>query len=550
MAFINKKLIHFNTEANAQQHRYANNAANTTFASLTGQRAPLEYQDGDIKFQSIVYIKDTQKIWTHGKLYFCKDLSANGTQIRWNLEPTNTNTSGYIEAVNKKTVIYNTTSSDVEELTDEYTPEKFIVNVREGDGIFFIDRSQRFIVTSKNTESSIYGIGFKDNDLKFCYLQYTNNILNYYIYTWSNALISDLASDVSTLKTDMTALKSSKLLKVINTSTGTLGYQENGKSYTLSKVLSDNNYTTTDKNKVANAITSIPPYLSSLNNINLLKCETPSSGVVTMQKNGTTSTFTPTRYLSQNDYISEDKELVDLLKTMNDLSYIRSVWTISSNGTQVTKNGSTINLTEFRPEIGDIIISFQTIGTYYMKYMVIQRTQDGSQFRMLMGDAAQTAAGTTSQELIITNVTVSSTKVTFSPIVTRFIMYTETGLNNKVDTRSKTVADASADLVARVEWDITETVPKKYLTRNNARNSSTTNEITTTWEDYNRYAQIGDGVWVNSQYYIITSTGGTGTKLGLAFTGNNLKAFRSTAASPYTSKPTMTYKILPMNDQT
>lgn len=82
MAVINKKLIHFNTKSQADTAYYESginskiyflpNNKDTAFSQL------LESQLGTklgIKWTSIVFIKDTQQIWTHGQYYDCTDYS-------------------------------------------------------------------------------------------------------------------------------------------------------------------------------------------------------------------------------------------------------------------------------------------------------------------------------------------------------------------------------------------------------------------------------------------------------------------------------------------
>lgn len=64
---INKKLIHFNLKSVFNSKKLSANAENTQYqiggVGTTYDGAP------DINYQSIVYIKDTQEIWTHGQLY-------------------------------------------------------------------------------------------------------------------------------------------------------------------------------------------------------------------------------------------------------------------------------------------------------------------------------------------------------------------------------------------------------------------------------------------------------------------------------------------------
>ena len=64
---INKKLIHFKTFENFNSHKLSANEENTKYTL----GADGEVLDGtpDILYQSIVWIKDAQKQWTHGQLY-------------------------------------------------------------------------------------------------------------------------------------------------------------------------------------------------------------------------------------------------------------------------------------------------------------------------------------------------------------------------------------------------------------------------------------------------------------------------------------------------
>lgn len=55
---INKKLIHFNTYANFSTYKLAANEANTQYT--TGISGELTSGTPDIKYQSIIFIKDTK----------------------------------------------------------------------------------------------------------------------------------------------------------------------------------------------------------------------------------------------------------------------------------------------------------------------------------------------------------------------------------------------------------------------------------------------------------------------------------------------------------
>lgn len=64
---INKKLIHFNTYTNFNSQKLSANIQNTQYTSgVDGE--PVD-GNPDILYQSIIFIKDTCQIWTHGQLY-------------------------------------------------------------------------------------------------------------------------------------------------------------------------------------------------------------------------------------------------------------------------------------------------------------------------------------------------------------------------------------------------------------------------------------------------------------------------------------------------
>lgn len=65
---INKKLLHFNEYQNFNSKKLSANSDNTQYTiGIEGQI--YNGEDLDIKYQSIVFIKDTKQIWTHGQLY-------------------------------------------------------------------------------------------------------------------------------------------------------------------------------------------------------------------------------------------------------------------------------------------------------------------------------------------------------------------------------------------------------------------------------------------------------------------------------------------------
>lgn len=74
---INKKLIHFNTKANFITKKLSANSTNTQYYKYNSDNSTTSNTVGtpDIKYNSIVFIKDTQEIWTHGKLYTRAELS-------------------------------------------------------------------------------------------------------------------------------------------------------------------------------------------------------------------------------------------------------------------------------------------------------------------------------------------------------------------------------------------------------------------------------------------------------------------------------------------
>lgn len=70
---INKKLLHFNEYQNFNSKKLSANSDNTQYTiGIEGQI--YNGEDLDIKYQSIVFIKDTKQIWTHGQLYNQQDI--------------------------------------------------------------------------------------------------------------------------------------------------------------------------------------------------------------------------------------------------------------------------------------------------------------------------------------------------------------------------------------------------------------------------------------------------------------------------------------------
>lgn len=64
---INKKLIHFNKKATFNSRKLSANDANTQYQ--VGGTGNVQTGAPDINYQSIVYIKDSKEIWTHGQFY-------------------------------------------------------------------------------------------------------------------------------------------------------------------------------------------------------------------------------------------------------------------------------------------------------------------------------------------------------------------------------------------------------------------------------------------------------------------------------------------------
>ena len=64
---INKKLIHFNKKSTFNSQKLSANDANTQYQ--VGGTGSVQTGAPDINYQSIVYIKDSKEIWTHGQFY-------------------------------------------------------------------------------------------------------------------------------------------------------------------------------------------------------------------------------------------------------------------------------------------------------------------------------------------------------------------------------------------------------------------------------------------------------------------------------------------------
>lgn len=66
---IKKKLIHFESFSNFNSQKLSANKNNTAYT--IGVNGTVTQGEPNVLFGSICFIKDTQKIWTHGKLYDC-----------------------------------------------------------------------------------------------------------------------------------------------------------------------------------------------------------------------------------------------------------------------------------------------------------------------------------------------------------------------------------------------------------------------------------------------------------------------------------------------
>lgn len=64
---INKKLIHFNKKTTFNSQKLSANASNSQYQ--VGGTGTVQTGAPDINYQSIVYIKDSKEIWTHGQFY-------------------------------------------------------------------------------------------------------------------------------------------------------------------------------------------------------------------------------------------------------------------------------------------------------------------------------------------------------------------------------------------------------------------------------------------------------------------------------------------------
>lgn len=83
MAIINKKLIHFNNKSQFNEAYVASDAGNTKWVYKGTTYASVPANSNGIKYQSIVYIKDTQEVWTHGQMYRGVDYIKKLTQSEY-----------------------------------------------------------------------------------------------------------------------------------------------------------------------------------------------------------------------------------------------------------------------------------------------------------------------------------------------------------------------------------------------------------------------------------------------------------------------------------
>ena len=73
---IEKKLIHVNNFDTFNSKKLSANEANTQYTE--GVNRVIKAGSPDISYQSIVFIKDTKQIWTHGQLYIIESPQSTG----------------------------------------------------------------------------------------------------------------------------------------------------------------------------------------------------------------------------------------------------------------------------------------------------------------------------------------------------------------------------------------------------------------------------------------------------------------------------------------
>lgn len=94
---IKKKLIHFKTFENFNSQKLSANEENTKYT--LGVDGEVLNGTPDILYQSVVWIKDVQKQWTHGQLY---------NSINWSEIDENTALTSNSELVNVLNLVYDT----------------------------------------------------------------------------------------------------------------------------------------------------------------------------------------------------------------------------------------------------------------------------------------------------------------------------------------------------------------------------------------------------------------------------------------------------------
>lgn len=170
---INKKLLHFNEYQNFNSKKLSANSDNTQYTLGISDQI-YNGEDLDIKYQSIVFIKDTKQIWTHGQLYNSQNIDLSDylteEQIRA-LIPTKLgeliNDVGYITEANIDESIYQEIYNQIvntADLENYYTKEQ-VDNIVENITIDSdnIDLSDYY--TKDEVDELIEGIPGSDSDL-------------------------------------------------------------------------------------------------------------------------------------------------------------------------------------------------------------------------------------------------------------------------------------------------------------------------------------------------------------------------------------------------
>ena len=170
---INKKLLHFNEYQNFNSKKLSANSDNTQYTLGISDQI-YNGEDLDIKYQSIVFIKDTKQIWTHGQLYNSQNIDLSDylteEQIRA-LIPTKLgdliNDVGYITEANIDESIYQEIYNQIvntADLENYYTRDE-VDNIVENITIDSdnIDLSDYY--TKDEVDELIDGIPGSDSDL-------------------------------------------------------------------------------------------------------------------------------------------------------------------------------------------------------------------------------------------------------------------------------------------------------------------------------------------------------------------------------------------------